>query len=187
MKPKKQYLSKTGSKANKSINSKEKQAMKMIEKRKQAAKMPLSFETTAGGHKFNSQSTKNMYKPSKPINSSLGAYVLAKQRNGSLEDIKKSGAVGYKTDLISLKAPKRSNPGPKKIHMTMHNASMSKLQQDKSSISPENMHKNKYTKDKLKNLTTHIGTCSSRNASSKGKFLTQFWLKNNYFLTLLNP
>lgn len=149
-----------------------KEGTKIIEKRRQAAKMPLSFEATGGGHIFNAANTKSMIKLEKPINSNVGAYVLAKRTN-SVEDYNtkttknsKSILMNFNTDVTGLKGHKRSTQEANAVHNTI-NRSLSKLKNDVS-VSPNGNTRSKYTRDKLKTITTDLGTGASRNSATKG-------------------
>lgn len=162
-------LNKTSSKTKMNLkrkNSKDKRGTKMIENRKLAAKVPLSFEATAGGYVFGSSHSKQEIKLDKPINSTVGAYVLAKQRNSSMEDYSKPIGDGLSQPNVSLKAHKRSSQDGHKIHMTM-NSSLSKWE-DGGSVSPNTKSRSKYAKETLKNLTTQLTYGASRNSASKG-------------------
>lgn len=94
----------------------------------------------------------------KPANSSLGNYIP--MRNSSLEEY------NYKTDIAIVKGHKRSNQGGKPSHLTMTDT-LEKWEEG-GSTSPGNNSRSKNTRDKLKKLTTHLGTGASRNSASKG-------------------
>lgn len=98
--------------------------------------------------------------------------MLAK-RTSSLEDYNvktsknsKSNLMNFNVDVTGLKGHKRSTQEIKAVHKTM-NRSLSKLKED-GSISPNSNTRSKYTREKLKTITTHLGTGASRNSASKG-------------------
>lgn len=105
----------------------------------------MAFETSGAGIMFLGRNSKDMVGQK---NSGLF------KANGSIEDLKDGG----------LKGHKRSNQEQRNIHMTMTNE-LGKWD-EAGSASPEN--RNMYAKDKLKTLTTHLGTGASRNSASKG-------------------
>lgn len=148
-------------------NSKDKRSNKMIENRKLAAKVPLSFEGTAGGYIFSKSNSRKDINVGKPINTSAGTYAIGNQRNSSLEEYNSHITANYKNDMISTKGHKRSDQDNKKLHMTINNAELAKFE-DGGSTSPYTKTRAKYTKEKLKNITTHLGTGASRNSASKG-------------------
>lgn len=108
---------------------------------------------------YMSRNPKSELKIDKPINSSVGDYIPINKRNSSLEEY------NIKSSSITMKGHKRSNQETKNAHLTMHNE-IPKWDEN-GSTSPGN-NRTKYTKDKLKKLTTHLGTGASRNSASKG-------------------
>jgi len=154
-------------------NSKDKRVSKYIETKKQAAQKPLSFEATGGGFASAISNSKSDLKIDKAINSSVGAYVIANKRNNSLEDLKteqnlipKSSVINMKSDASAIKGHKRSSQDAIQIQMNM-NGSMSKWEEG-GSTSPDDNNRAKYTKEKLKKITTYLGSGASRNSASKG-------------------
>ena len=109
---------------------------------KQAAKAPLSFETTVGGFQYISRNPNLEVKPDKPANASAGNYIPSNKRNSSMEDY------NFKSNINASKGHKRSNQDQKKGQITM-NGNISKWEES-GSTSPNNNPKSKYTRDKLK-------------------------------------
>jgi hypothetical protein len=138
-------------------NSKDKRISKYIDDKKQAAKIPIAVETTGSGFAFMSRNS-NLDSMEKPNNSSIGNYIPLNKRNSSMEEYNLKG------DLGLLKGHKRSNQDVKNVHMTMTNH-LSTWEENKSTSPGANK---KYSRDKLKKLTMHLGSGASRNNASKG-------------------
>jgi hypothetical protein len=138
--------------------SKDKRTSKYLESKKVAAKPTMSFEPSGTGfHYVNNASSLN-YKKETPIHNSVMSYIPINKRNSSMEELKqKSESFG--------KGHKRSNIEQKASYMTM-TTGYANLDFD-NSLSPDGKGKTKNTKDKLKNLTTTLGTGASRNATTK--------------------
>lgn len=161
-------LKKTSSIASKGISkpknaskrkiSKDKRTSKYLDIKKQAANSTLSFEPTATGFQYASSASTLSYKKDKPIHNSVMSYIPINKRNSSMEELKQ------KAESL-VKGHKRANLEQKASYMTM-TTGYANLDFE-NSLSPTEKGKTKNTKDKLKNLTTTLGTGASRNSATK--------------------
>lgn len=142
-------------------NSKDKRVSKLIESKKQAAKVPpLSFVSSGGGFHYQSKGSTSDLKLDKPGNNTTGNFHQALKRGGSIEEYKMNAHPSI------IKGHKRSSQDSEKMHMTI--AGAIPLWDENPSISPTKYKKrSKYSKD-LKKITTHLGYGASRNSASKG-------------------
>lgn len=144
-------------------SSKEKKAARLIESKKHIAKVPVTLETNSVGYKYIAKTMNSDLYTEKHSQSKLANYVPVIKRTSSLED--------HNHNVVSAKQAQNCSLEERKVKMDL-SGKASKWEEN-GSISPANT-RSKYTKEKLRNLTTNLGTGASRNSSKGVMFTSNF-------------
>lgn len=151
-------------------NSKDKRISKIIDGKKQAARLPANYEVTDEGFQYPTKNQTSDATKEKKANTNLSDYVQVIKRNSSLEEY------NFKSDITAVKGHKRSSQDAKNIPVYLKN-NLSKWEEN-GNASPSNT-RTKLAKDKLKRLTTQIGSGMSRNNTNKGVLSTSLLSKGS--------
>lgn len=130
----------------------------------------MNFETTGEGFQYLIKNQTSDVVQEKKANNNLSDYAQMIKRNSSLEEY------NFKSDITAVKGHKRSSQDAKNIPVYLKN-NLNKWEEN-GNTSPSNT-RSKLAKDKLKKLTTQIGSGASRNNTNKGVLSTSLVSKGS--------